>query len=165
MPRAGFAGDELGSALIGSRLVRDAMSLCFLTEKRYAPYPKWFGSTFSRLACASQLTPLLLHAQQATTWQERQAALCLAYTLLAKMHNALGLTDPLPTETGSFHGRPFMVIHAERFSQALSEKITDPEVNRIAAKGLIGSLDQLSDNTDLRSHVSWRPAIRHLYED
>ena len=51
-PHAGSVGDELGSALIGSRLVRDIMSLCFLMEKRYAPYAKWFGTAFLRLECA-----------------------------------------------------------------------------------------------------------------
>jgi hypothetical protein len=35
--RAGFVGDELGSALIGSRLVHDLMRLCFLMERQYAP--------------------------------------------------------------------------------------------------------------------------------
>src|SRR5262249_4453989 len=40
MGRAGLAGDEIGSALIASRLVRDIMRLCFLMEKQYAPYPK-----------------------------------------------------------------------------------------------------------------------------
>ena len=62
MPRAGFVGDELGSALIGSRLVRDIMSLCFLMEKQYAPYPKWFGSAFKKLACAEELSPILWSA-------------------------------------------------------------------------------------------------------
>ena len=38
MGRAGLAGDEIGSALIGSRLVRDLMRLCFLMEQQYAPY-------------------------------------------------------------------------------------------------------------------------------
>ncbi len=32
MPRAGFVGDEPGSALIGVRLVGDIMNLCFLVE-------------------------------------------------------------------------------------------------------------------------------------
>jgi uncharacterized protein DUF4037 len=32
MPRAGRIGDELGSALIGARLVRDIMNLCFLLD-------------------------------------------------------------------------------------------------------------------------------------
>lgn len=163
MPRAGFAGDELGSALIGSRLVRDIMSLCFLMEKRYAPYPKWFGSAFQRLAGAAALAPALRAAQRAGTWQEREAALCMAYALLAKQHNALGLTTPLPEEPGSFHGRPFRVIQGGDFAAALKAQIHDPEVQRIAGKGLIGNLDQFSDNTDLRSHISWRTAVRDLY--
>jgi hypothetical protein len=37
MPRAGLAGDELGSAVIAARLVRDCMSLCFLMEWQCAP--------------------------------------------------------------------------------------------------------------------------------
>jgi hypothetical protein len=164
MPRAGFAGDEPGSALIGSRLVRDVMSLCFLMEKKYAPYPKWFGSAFQKLTCAPALTEALWHAQLAETWQSREAALIIAYEKLATMHNALGLTKALPAQVGPFHGRPFKVIDAEAFSAALLAKISDPEVQRIAAKGLIGSIDQFSDNTDLRSQVSWRMALRKLYE-
>ena len=57
MPRAGFVGDELGSALIGSRLVRGAMNLCFLMEKRYAPYAKWFGTAFKQLKSRPSCTP------------------------------------------------------------------------------------------------------------
>ncbi|MGC1376135.1 MAG: DUF4037 domain-containing protein [Anaerolineales bacterium] len=164
MPRAGFVGDELGSALIGARLARDVMALCFLMEKRYAPYPKWFGSAFRKLACATQMSPRLERAQAAKTWQEREAALSEAYMLLAKMHNALGLTDPLPEQVGNFHGRPFKVIDAEGFSAAILAKIDDPQVRRIAAKGLIGGIDQFSDNTDLRSHVGWREGVCRLYE-
>ena len=41
--RSGFVGDELGSSLIGSQLVSDLMRLCFLMERQYAPYSKWFG--------------------------------------------------------------------------------------------------------------------------
>src|ERR1043166_2983448 len=33
MGRAGIVGDEIGSALIGARLIRDLMRLCFLMEK------------------------------------------------------------------------------------------------------------------------------------
>ncbi len=93
MPRAGFVGDELGSALIGSRLVRDIMSLCFLMEKQYAPYPKWFGSGFQNLACAKELSPSLWSAQTAETWGEREKALCNAYEILAKKHNTLNITE------------------------------------------------------------------------
>ncbi len=164
MPRAGFVGDEQGAALIGSRLVRDIMSLCFLMERRYAPYPKWFGSAFQRLASAPALTDSLWRAQQAETWQVRETALVEAYEKLAAMHNSLSLTAPLPATVGPFHGRPFRVIDAEAFANALIQQVSDSQMKRIAAKGLIGSIDQWSDNTDLRSNLRWRDALCKLYD-
>lgn len=163
MPRAGYVGDELGSALIGSRLVRDVMSLCFLMERRYAPYPKWFGSAFLQLACAAELSPLLWQAQRAASWQEREAALAGAFAVLARMHNTLGLTPPLPEAVSPFHDRPFRVIHGERFAEALRAQITSDEVRRIAAGRLIGSIDQWSDSTDLRADIALRPTLLALY--
>ncbi len=163
MPRAGYVGDELGSALIGSRLVHDVMSLCFLMEKQYAPYPKWFGTAFSRLACAPDLTPALWRAQRAETWHERQAALVEAFALLAQRHTALSLTPPLPTDVTFFFGRPFKVIWGSAFADALRAQISDPKMRRIAERGLIGSIDQFSDSTDLRSSPQWRAALRSLY--
>ena len=66
------------------------MSLCFLMEKQYAPYPKWFGIAFKELQCAEQLWPVLWRAQIASTWQERETVLCKAYEMLAHMHQHLG---------------------------------------------------------------------------
>ena len=71
------------------------MGLCFLMERQYAPYPKWFGTAFARLACAGELSPTLLKPLRAKTWQQREAALTAAYEHLAAMHNALQITEPL----------------------------------------------------------------------
>jgi hypothetical protein len=98
MGRAGFVGDEIGSALMGSRLVRDVMLLCFLMERQYAPYPKWFGTAFLQLACAGELSPLLWGAQRAETWQERENYLSAAYQYAAVMHNTLGITEQADRE-------------------------------------------------------------------
>ncbi len=163
MQRAGCVGDETGSAIIASRLARDVMGLCFLMEKQYAPYPKWFGTAFQQLKCADQLLPVLWRAQQSPTWQEREAQLCDAYEMLARMHNALEITEALPETVSPFFGRPFKVIHGEYFAQALVAQITDPAVKRIASRRLIGSIDQFSDNTDLRSVTDWRSTLRLLY--
>jgi len=163
MPRAGSVGDELGSTLIGARLVRDVMSLCFLMEKVYAPYPKWFGSGYRQLACAAELEPVLYRARQAAGWQEREAALAEAYEYLARWHNRLGLTEPLPETVSPFFNRPFQVIHGDRFAAALRARIADQAVHAIAERGLLGSIDQFSDSTDLRSDISWRPVLRKLY--
>lgn len=163
MPRAGFVGDELGSAIICSRLVRDVMGLCFLMEKQYAPYPKWFGTAFKQLRCADQFFPTLWSAQQAPTWQERESALCQAYEKLARMHNSLGVTEVLTATVSPFFGRPFKVIWGSAFAQALVDRITDPEVKRIASRPLIGSIDQFSDSTDLHAVGDWRAKLRELY--
>jgi len=87
--RAGAVGDELGSALVGSRLVSDLMRLCFLMERQYAPYSKWFGTAFSRLACGPDLTPTPWSVVRAEIWQSREEALLAAYEKLAVINNAL----------------------------------------------------------------------------
>jgi hypothetical protein len=164
MGRAGMVGDEIGSALIGSRLVRDVMRLCFLMEKSYAPYPKWFGTAFQLLDCAAQLSPHLLAALASKDWRERESHLAPAYEAVAAMHNRLGLTGALPSEARDFFGRPFKVIALHGFANALLARITDERVGRIAARRPIGSVDQFSDSTDLVSHTEWRATLRKFYE-
>ena len=165
MGRAGFVGDELGSAIVGGRLARDVMRLCFLMERRYAPYPKWLGTAFRRLACSRDLEPILRRAVCAETWQVREKELTTAYESAAKMHNGLGLTESLPVNAAPFHGRPFKVIHlGSDFAGALVRQIHDPAVRRLADGRLLGSIDQISDNTDLLCGVEWRCAVRRLYE-
>jgi Domain of unknown function (DUF4037) len=57
--RTAEAADRRGSRLTAARLVRLVMELCFLQERRYWPYPQWFGSAFSRLSAAATVGPLL----------------------------------------------------------------------------------------------------------
>lgn len=165
MGRAGVVNDEIGSAIIGSRLVRDLMRLCFLMEKRYAPYPKWFGSAFKELSCADDLAPILSLVLSAKDWHEREKYLVASYEYVAAMHNRLGITEPLSANVSSFFGRPFLVIHlGGSFADAICSFITDPVVKRIAGRKLVGSLDQFSDSTDILSDPQWRRTLRRLYE-
>jgi Domain of unknown function (DUF4037) len=163
MGRAGMVSDEIGSALIGARLVRDVMRLCFLMEKTYAPYPKWFGVAFKQLTCAGTLWPVLRDVLHSENWQARERNLVQAYEFIADRHNALQLTAPLPEKVKSFFGRPFKVIAQHGFAQALLKEIRDPGVKRIAERPVIGSLDLFSDNVDLVSDPSWRTKLRQLY--
>ena len=119
MPRAGDVGDELGSAVVGSRLVRDVMGLCFLMERRYAPYPKWFGTAFRQLRCAKDLTLVLRGAQRAETWQERETALGRACEYVARMQNALGIAESAPAVASRFYDRPFKAIRRELIAEAI----------------------------------------------
>jgi hypothetical protein len=130
----------------------------FLMEKRYAPYPKWFGTAFKRLSCALDLW----QAQQAAAWREREAALCRAYEYLVHIHTTLDIYHRLPETVTRFYTRPFQVIQGSRVAEALRAGISDPEVRHIAERGLIGSFKQWSDNTDMEG---WeRPTLRQIYE-
>ncbi|HMO58240.1 MAG TPA: DUF4037 domain-containing protein [Roseiflexaceae bacterium] len=164
LARAGSAGDELGSALIGSRLVRDLMQLAFLIERRYPPYPKWFGSAFGRLQCAAQLTPLLAAVQAAADWPSRMTALASAAGFVIECHNRLQISVPIDPTPVAFFSRPFLVAPSAQVQHALIAAIEGAAMRRIAANPPIGSIDQWSDNTDLRSNIGWRRQLRALYE-
>src|ERR1700730_17414387 len=165
MGRAGMVADEIGSSIIGSRLVRDVMRLCFLMEKQYAPYAKWFGKAFTQLKCATDLSPILRRVLLAEVWQEREKYLAAAYKYIAEMHNRLGITEALPAGVSSFFGRPFLVIETGGgFADAIRARIAEPVARRIAAGKLIGSIDQISDSTDILSDPRWRMTLRRLYE-
>ena len=119
MGRAGIVGDEIGSSLIGSRLVRDIVRLVFLMEKEYPPYPKWLGTAFSQLHAAPELSPILVKALHAQSWQERESYLCSAFEVLAELHNDLSITENMSVNTTKFFSRPFEVIKGEDFTKAL----------------------------------------------
>ncbi|GAA3413189.1 DUF4037 domain-containing protein [Paenibacillus hodogayensis] len=153
--RAGYVGDELGSSIIGSRIVRDIMNLCFLMERKYAPYPKWFGTAFKKLDCANELLPVLIKVQSSGTWREREDALCRAYELLAQMHNRLGITEVMTEQVSPFFDRPYKVIQGGAFANAIVRQIIDPIIRKLSQIRLIGGIDQISDNTDFKSINQW----------
>ncbi|SOC57073.1 DUF4037 domain-containing protein [Ornithinimicrobium cerasi] len=159
--RAGSAGDELGSSLIGARLVGDLMRLAFLMERQYAPYSKWFGTAFSRLGCGPELTPVLRDVGRAESWQDREAALTTAYERLVLMHNALGLTAPVAPEVVQLWDRPFRVSWAD-IPGLLHPLIHDPAVLSIAQRWPVGPVDQFRE-------LYWpprnRPLLRRLFDE
>ncbi|THA70566.1 DUF4037 domain-containing protein [Streptomyces sp. A0642] len=144
--RCAEVGDALGSAVVAARLVRDLMRLSLLLEGRYPPYGKWLGSAFARLEAAEALTPSLLGAMTATDYPERERSLCAAYEAVAIRQNATGLTDPVDPAPRSYYGRPYLVLHAERFARPLAASLTDPYLRGLPLTGVV---DQWADSTDL----------------
>ncbi|MFD3400966.1 DUF4037 domain-containing protein [Kribbella sp. NPDC058693] len=140
--RSGYVGDELGSAVIGSQLVWNLMRLCFLLERQYAPYSKWFGTAFSRLSCGPSIGPLLRTVLQTSSWQEREEALGAAYRAVGELHNRLGITEPVELGVEHLVGRPFKVVWGD-FIGALWDGIRDPEVRQVAERWPVGGLDEI----------------------
>ncbi|MEV6241941.1 DUF4037 domain-containing protein [Lentzea sp. NPDC051838] len=120
MGRSGDVGDELGSAVIAARLVRELMCLCLLLGRVYPPYGKWFGTAFAHLPCGPALGPVLTAVLAATDWRTRERYLVEAYEFVARLHNEAGLTEPVDPSTRLFHDRPYRVLGTERFVDALN---------------------------------------------
>ncbi|HVG46406.1 MAG TPA: DUF4037 domain-containing protein [Longimicrobium sp.] len=159
--RAGSVGDELGSRVLGARLVGEMMTLAFLCVREHPPYSKWFGTAFARLACAPRLGPALAAALDARDWREREARLSAAYVVCMEMQNALGLAPPVEARVGRFHGRPFQVPHADRFGEALEAAIESPEV-RALPRG-VGAVWQFAHSTDVLDYIPRPGALVSVY--
>lgn len=169
--RASQVGDELGSIVIASRLVRDMMRLCFLMEKRYAPYPKWFGSAFRLLECGPRLEPILraVLVEGSQGWSHRERCLVAAFEAVAALHKSLSITPgiELPVTVRNFHDRGFKVISMGEYSTALLSSIQDPAVRQLPgsrSEPCFGGVDFLSDNTDALCTPTLRPHLKALYD-
>ena len=155
--RTGEVGDELGSAVLTARLVRDIMRLCFLIEREYAPYAKWLGTAFSRLRCGPALTPMLRAALVAEDWRGREEALVPAYEYVARTFNALGITELQEPTVRQFYSRPFRVLGSGRFVDACMARTS------LSALGYVGGIDQFVDSTDLLSAAARARRIAALF--
>jgi hypothetical protein len=163
--RAGYVGDDIGSSILAARIVRDVMRVAFHLERRYIPYPKWLGTGFNRLSCSSWLKPQLESCLRAHSWQERQERLCTALAETLRLQNADSSLPTVVRSCAGFHERPFQVIGGEQIAATLVGSLTDAELVRIAGKGLVGSIDLFSDNTDLLEITAWRRAVEKLLGD
>ncbi|MGB3337687.1 MAG: DUF4037 domain-containing protein [Devosia sp.] len=142
--RTGMVGDDLGSRVIAARLVRDVMRMGFLLDRRYAPYPKWFGSAFARLPVSRTLTPLLEKVLVAPEWRERGEALAAGYLALANRQREDRIGNSFEPIIGPYYDRPFTTINVDEIIEATVIGIEDPVIKALP---IVGSLDQVTDLT------------------
>lgn len=135
-------GDDLGSRVLAARLVRDVMHLGFLLERRWPPYSKWLGTLFSQLPSARTALPALSTTLAAGSWQEREAALSNALTVMLELQRDIGLPADT-TAVEPFFERPFRGVRP--IAEALLDSIRDEQVRRL--RHGVGSLEQWIDST------------------
>jgi hypothetical protein len=159
--RTSEVGDDLGSAVLTGRLVRDCVRLALLMGRRYAPYSKWLGTSFARLRDPDSLGSTLAEAMAADTLTAREEALGRAYRLLAQRFNNLSPSISVDTSLRQFHDRPARVLGAARFTAAALELVDDPVLSRLP---LVGAVDQLLDCTDALEDPAHVSQMRHYYD-
>ncbi|WP_150308817.1 DUF4037 domain-containing protein [Planctomonas psychrotolerans] len=157
--RTAEVGDDLGSAVVASRQVRDCMRLSLLLARRYAPYSKWVGTAFARVHDPEGLGTRL-RAVPGAAGAERERLLGEAYRILARRFNALFPGDPVDDGLRPFHDRPALVLAAERFAEAAVSEIRG---SALRAMPLVGAIDQLVDSTDVLAFPERAAAFRPFY--
>ncbi|RLK60336.1 DUF4037 domain-containing protein [Actinokineospora cianjurensis] len=155
--RAGEVGDELGSAVVAARQVRELMRLCLLLAKRYPPYSKWLGSAFAQLPHPT-LQVTLRGVLAAQDYRSRGELLADAYEAVGALQNATGLTDSVDPTRRDYYERPYPVIRADRFVDALRDSL-DAELRNLP---LTGAVDQWVDSTDFLMSAALRRAATRL---
>lgn len=154
--RTAERGDDLGSRVVAARLARDLMHLCFLVERTWPPYPKWFGTRFGQLGLAAAVGPALTAALGATEWRSREAGLLDAIAHVHERQRAAGLPS-VDTPVVPFWDRPYRSIE-ENLVVVLTEAITDPAVAALPPG--VGSVEQWVDNVDVLSWPDRRANLR-----
>jgi Domain of unknown function (DUF4037) len=159
--RTAEVGDQLGSAVLAARLVRDCLHLALLMARQYAPYPKWLGTAFARLPHPDGLDQQLAAALAAPDLARRERALSEAYQSLARRHGRLPGATALDPAVRRYFDRPAMVLGADRFAADCLERVTDP---KLRALPLIGSIDQFADSSDLNGRPDLIQRVRRIYD-
>lgn len=151
--RTAERGDDLGSRVVAARLVRAAMHLGFLLERRWTPYAKWFGTTFAALPRAAAAGPDLAEALAADDWRAREAALCRGLETLHDLQGEVGL----PTVTDvvvPFFDRPFRGLGP--VADVVTSAIQDPVVQALPPG--VGTVEQWVDDVDVLTDPARRVA-------
>lgn len=160
-------GNTIGNRVVVAKLIRHLMTLCFLHERRYAPYVKWVGAAFARLEAATEIAPPFDRALTAGSPEDRVEAVAAALEAAARRHNELGVTENLDPATGPFDvkiggaTRPGRVLNANRFVTACGAAIEDERLRELPP---VGSIDQLLDANDLVTNFTdWPQELAEVY--
>lgn len=152
-------GDEIGSRMLSTRLADDLISLAFTLSRQWPPYPKWRGTAFRALPVAADLAGLLIEAETAPHWRDRESGLADACEILLDAQRARGLPAPASAVI-PFWDRPYRTVDGAVFESLLSA-ITNPDV---ASLPTVGSIEQWVSSVDVLSSPPRRAALRSAYQ-
>jgi hypothetical protein len=154
--RVAQRGDEVGERLLIARMVQSTMRLGFLLERRWAPYPKWFGLTFAQLPTAGRILESLSESLSGSDSTRRRSLLVDALEHMNAIQGAVGL----PTAAAvvePFWDRPYPGV-TDATVETLLDAVTDAHL-RARGATVIGSFDQWCDNVDVLTSPADRVRI------
>ncbi len=159
--RCGECGDDIGSRIICARICERLMRLCFLYKDTYAPYSKWFGTAFGKLAVDGKVKLAISGALSADSLSERERRLVEAQAMLAGMHNESGITEAVDYQVENYFGRDIKVIFADKFAEAAAERLKGTAFDKVP---LIGTLSQAGGLAAVADDKKYSRQIMELYK-
>jgi hypothetical protein len=107
------------------------MEMCFLQNKKYYPYDKWFGTAFNRIPESEKLKPLLWSALEKQDTETQLTCLHQLITMLGIKHNELNIGKPVELHYGNFEVginnavRPYKVFNSGNFKKSCLNNMED----------------------------------------
>lgn len=168
--RCADVGDEVGSVLVCARIAERLMRLVFLYCGQYAPYSKWFGTGFRELPVDEEIKDVIAAAvtagggasyeDGASRGSKRERLIVKAQELVARLHNASGLTEYIDVTPQSYYGRDIQVIFADRIAEALAKRLVRTPLEGLP---LIGTLSAVANFTAISDKPGLREQVKNLY--
>ncbi|OLS21825.1 MAG: hypothetical protein HeimC3_33470 [Candidatus Heimdallarchaeota archaeon LC_3] len=159
--RTGDKGDDLGSRIITTRLVRMIIQMAYLLERKYPPYSKWLTHGFSLLPDIEELNNLLEKALITSNWREREDYLCEAILILIERQNKLNISKSMNLKPQQFHGRDIKVLNVEVVIKALWEEIDIKPKEELQ----FGGIDQFVDSSLILSNGGVAKKLAGFFDD
>lgn len=159
--RCGECGDEIGARIICARICERLMRLCFLYKDTYAPYSKWFGTAFCRLAVDDKIKQAAGSALSADNLAQRENKIVEAQAFVADLHNASGLTEWVDYQVENYFGRDIKVIFADKFAEITAKELKGTAFENVP---LIGAFSQIGGVSSIVDETKYYKQIVELYQ-
>jgi hypothetical protein len=118
-------GSVWGARCITGRIVTALLKVCFLMERRYVPYGKWFPMAFESLKCSARVKPMA-EAALSSPQKAIEENLCHLYEKVVELNNKSPDLPLLSNRIRNYYNRPYKVIFAETIRKTFMDSIADP---------------------------------------
>lgn len=154
--------DEIWSSVITWRLIQSVMRLCFLMEKEYSPYSKWFWTWFLKLKSWKKLEKLIKICLYSENWKDREKLFWEITQFLVKYHNKLKITKKIKSELKLFYDRPYLVIWWDNIANEIKKLIKSNFIKNL--KYDIWSINQITNTTDILENNEIIEKFNYIYK-
>jgi hypothetical protein len=93
--RIATRGDCLGLKVQTAKVAEHIMRIAFHVSRKYSTYKKWFGTLFSRLPIAIDLSPVLENMLNEDDWKKTEGHIGKASEILLDWQNKLNISQEL----------------------------------------------------------------------